>query len=185
MARGRKSRTTVFERVLALDTSSVCCGWAVFDAGALVKSGRFVQQGKHHGEKLAGFGAWLQSLFLEWTPTQVVYEKPFSGRRRNAFAVLQLYIGVLLLEHWNFTKMELPEANAVPARAVKSRNEMKSGLNHAANKRAGVMLVNKLFNLRLKYKENDKTKKITQDDEADAILLGRAWLLDQRPESMT
>lgn len=181
----RKPRTTRSsgerERVLALDTSSTCVGWAVFEDGHLVHHGRYRQKQVEHGERLSTFQAWLAAMFRQYMPKQVIYEKPFAGRRRNAFGVLTMYVAVVLLTWFQHTGSEIGEGCAVAARDVKRRNEMRKGKNHEQNKKLGVLLANKLYGLRLKYKSNDKTKKVSQDDEADAILLGRAWLIAERP----
>lgn len=172
---------TAPERVLALDTSSTCVGWAIFDDGKLLYHGRYRQKGRAHGEKLRDFRLWLLGMYTQYAPAQIVYEKPFAGRRRNTFGVLTMYVTIVLLTHYELNSCELPEGNAVAARDVKRRNEMRKGKNHEQNKKLGVLLANKLYGLRLKFKSKDKTKKISQDDEADAILLGRAWLITERP----
>lgn len=181
MASRRKAGSPQVERVLALDISSVMVGWAVFENGELTRHGKFAQQGDDHGEKLAAFRLWLLATFRQAAPDIVVYERPFAGRRRNAFAVLQLYVAALVIAHWEHYKREIQPAESVPAREVKRRNRMRKGANHEANKRIAVLLANRLYGLRLKYKSNDKRKTVSQDDVADAILLGRAWLLAERP----
>lgn len=169
------------ERLLALDTSSTCVGWAVFEDGSLVQHGRYRQKQVEHGERLATFQTWLEDMLRTFNPNQLVYEKPFAGRRRNAFGVLTMYVAVVLLTWFRHSGLEITTANAVPARDVKRRNSMRKGKDHEQNKKLGVLLANRLYGLRLKYKSNDKTKKVSQDDEADAILLGRAWLVAERP----
>jgi Holliday junction resolvasome RuvABC endonuclease subunit len=153
----------------------------VFENGTLRHHGRYRQVDGGHGERLATFREWLRSRIHEYKPTHVVYEKPFAGRRRNAFGVLTMYVAAVLLAHWEMFAIEMPEAHAVPAREVKRRNKMRKGQDHEANKKIAVLLANRLYGLRLKFKPNDKTKKVSQDDEADAILLGRAWLITERP----
>lgn len=179
----RRSRTGAdpAERVLALDTSSTCVGWSLFEDGRLLHHGRRRQDGVDHGERLSGFREWLKALLHQYRPSQVVYEKPFAGRRRNAFGVLSLYVAVVLMAHWDAFGAELPDANAVAAREVKRRNKMRKGKDHEGNKKIAVLLANRLYGLRLKFKSNDKTKKVSEDDTADAILLGRAWLIAERP----
>lgn len=181
----RRSRTrgngNPAERVLALDTSSVCVGWALFEDGRLLHYGRHHHPAGDHGEKLATFRDWLKMVVQQYRPAQVLYEKPFAGRRRNAFGVLSMYVAVLLLVHWEAFGIELPDVNAVPAREVKRRNKMRKGKDHEQNKKLGVLLANRLYGLRLKYKNKDKTKKVSQDDTADAILLGRSWFVTERP----
>ena len=49
-------------------------------------------------------------------------------------------------------------------------------------KKAMVDRINELYGLDLRFKADDKTKKVSQDDTADGIAVGRAWLLQHRPE---
>jgi Holliday junction resolvasome RuvABC endonuclease subunit len=178
---GRKRGSAGRERVLALDTSSTCVGFAIFDNGELVRHGKYIQKGADHCEKLHNFHAWVMSMLRQFEPDVMVYEKPFAGRRRYAFSVLLMYVAVVLMAHWAHFGAELPDSSAIAAREVKRRNKMKKGKDHASNKKLAVLLANQLYKLRLKYKANDKTKAVSQDDQADAILLGRAWLLTERP----
>lgn len=168
--------------MLALDVSSKCVGWALFIDGELAQHGKYVQQGDAHGEKLSTFRAWVLKLCREVEPTQLVYEAPYSGRMRNTFGVLSRYAGIVELCHFEHFHSELPPANAVPAHQVKKAIGASKGKSHEENKRIVLLLVNQVFGLALKYKANDTTKKVSQDDEADAIALGWAWHVLYRGE---
>lgn len=157
----------------------------MFDNGILTQHGRYVQQGEqgHHGEKLFHFRGWLLRMLEEFLPTQLVYEAPYSGRMRNTFGVLSRYAGVVELCHFEHYGHELPAANAVAAHLVKKAIGAKKGKNHDQNKKIVLALINEVFGLGLKWKDNDTTKKVSQDDEADAIALNWAWhLLYRKPE---
>lgn len=160
---------------MALDTSSKCVGWSVFDDGQLVQHGRYVQQGKGHGQRLASFRLWTLALLHEFTPEQLVYEAPYSGRMRNTFGVLSKYAGVVEACHYEHFGREIPPANAVAAHLVKKAIGATKGRSHEENKKIVLLLVNQVFGLALKYAQNDTTKKTSQDDEADAIALNWAW----------
>lgn len=170
-------KETAGERVLALDSSSKCCGWSVFENGALVTQGRFIQQGKGHGQKLSAFRQWILQMLEEFAPTQLAYEKPYSGRMRNTFGILSRYAGVIEIAHFEHFGYELPEENALAAHLIKKVIGAKKGKNHEQNKKIVLLMVNKAFGLSLKYKDNDPTKKTSQDDEADAIAVNWAWHL--------
>lgn len=163
------------ERVLALDVSSKCAGWAVFDDGQLVQHGRYIQVGKGHGQKLSTFREWIMRMLREFEPEQLIYEAPYSGRMRNTFGVLSRYAGMVECCQFDHFGKEMPPANAVAAHLVKKAIGAKKGKNHEENKKIVTLLVNQVFGLGLKYKEHDTTKKISQDDEADAIALNWAW----------
>lgn len=162
-------------RVLALDSSSRACGWSIFDSGQLVAHGCYRQSGIGHGERLMRFRVWLLTMLREWAPHLLVYEAPYQGRMKNTFGVLSRYVGIIEAANYEYYEREFDKNAAVPAHLVKRAIKVKKGKNHAENKRLVVALVNQQFGLSLKYKENDTTKKVTQDDEADAIALNWAW----------
>lgn len=161
-------------RVLALDPSSVCCGWALFVAGELSQYGQFRQIGREHGERLLNFHAWLIELMHELAPTTVTFEAPFQGRHRNAFGVLSMYKGVILAAHFDVMGVELLECNRIPAHIVKRVMALPKG-THEENKRAAVEAINRRHHLTLRYSYNDTKKSRSQDDTADAIAVGDAW----------
>jgi hypothetical protein len=165
------------ERLLAIDSASVGVGGAVFEDARLVSYGKYLQQGELHGEKLASYRKWLAEMFEKTKPVHVVVEAPFAGRRANAYVVLSYYMAMLLEVYYATYGKELPAFNKFPAHLVKRACNMPRAKSHEENKRAGVKLANETYGLALRYKENDKTKKTSDDDIADAILLGRAWYI--------
>lgn len=165
------------ERVLGLDISSRCVGWALFVGGVLAAHGRYRHRGTGHGERLAHFGPWLTTLLSELEPTQVAYEAPYSGRMRHTFGVLSKYVGVVESVHFSVYGAEIPPENAVAAHAVKRAIGARKGRDHEENKRIVLLLVNQVFGLALKYKDHDDTKRVSEDDEADAIAVAWAWHL--------
>lgn len=149
----------------------------MFDNGELTESGQFVQQGKEHGEKLCNFLLFLYQLFQVMEPTDTVFEAPYAGRRRFTYGVLSKYVGLVELAHFHCLQREIPAENKVAAHAVKRIIGVPKGISHDENKRLMVAEMNRIYGLALKYKSNDRTKKVTEDDRADAIAVGRAWLL--------
>lgn len=163
--------------ILCLDISSVCIGWAVFHGEQLRFHGKYATQGTGHGERLMYFSEWLLERLCEYEPSDVIVEEPYPGRFRNAYAVLMQYISVVLAVHFRWSGMELPGENRVPAARVKQVLEMPKGADHEARKRAMVLEINRLYGLSLKFKADDAKKRTSDDDTADAIALGRCWLL--------
>lgn len=182
-ARQRSAPTTPAKaghRLLALDISSVAVGWAVFDNADpmnLVAHGRFLQQGADHGEKLLNFALWLQQHLAQWDPTEVAYEAPYAGRKRFTYGVLMMYVAVVLMIHIQHFGTEVPKVNRVAAHLVKKRIRVRKGASHEENKKIVVLWANETYGLSLKFKANDKTKKVSQDDEADGIAVGYARLI--------
>lgn len=164
-------------RLLALDISSVCVGWSLWDDGRLLEFGRYRQQGAEHGEKLVNFQQWLVDTFDTLDPDHVAFEAPYAGRRRHTFAVLSMYCAVVLMVHFERTGFEVPEENRVAAHQVKRRLQVRKGASHTENKKIMVQWANETFGLSLSFDVKDKTKRKSQDDEADAIAVGYAWYL--------
>jgi len=164
------------ERLVALDLSSVCVGYAVFDDRKLVGKGKYRQQGKDHGEKLLNFRGWLLRLLKRTHPQHVVFEAPYAGRRRFTYGVLMLYVGVVLACHFEVFEQEVPAQNRIQPNVVKRTLKMAKGDDHEDRKRLMVDEINKLYDLKLRFKPNDKTKAVSDDDIADAIAVGRTWL---------
>jgi Holliday junction resolvasome RuvABC endonuclease subunit len=168
------------ERILALDISSVCTGWALFEGPALKLYGSIRLTAEGHGERLTQFATELSQLVRRHRPTRLVFEKPFFGPRRNAFRVLMMYVGVLMLVHWECLGRELDPEDGIEAHRVKRVLGMRKEDTHQARKRAMVQEINRLYGLALKFKSEDKTKRVSQDDIADAVATGRAWMLVHR-----
>lgn len=162
------------QRILALDSSSACIGYAVFEQEQVLAYGKFIPTGGRgtHGEKLAGFRAWLMALVAEVVPDRVCFELPFHGRRRNTFGVLCRYIGVIEAVHFEALGREVGDGDAIPAHLIKRAIGAPRGQTHEENKRRVVRMVNERYGLRLRYADD---KKISQDDIADAIAVGWAW----------
>ena len=107
------------QRVLSLDISSVCVGWALHVDGKLKHYDNYLQRGKHHGERLVHFREWLIKALERWTPNQLVVEAPYAGRRRNAYGVLMMYAAVVLLVHYEVYGGELPDTSKIQPSVVK------------------------------------------------------------------
>lgn len=164
------------ERLLALDVSSKCVGWAIFDDGYLVGAGKYVVVGDGHGEKLTKFREWLLGVLDRALPTCVAYEAPYAGRNRRTYGVLSRYVGVVDQTYYEVTHTELPVDCAIPAHAVKRAIRAPKGKSYEDNKRAVLKLVNSKFRLRLRYKRKSQKGRILGDDDiADAIAVGWAW----------
>jgi Holliday junction resolvasome RuvABC endonuclease subunit len=169
------------ERVLSLDSSSKACGWALFESGQLLAYGCYRQEGVGHGERLANFHSWLHELLHEWQPHTMIYEAPYHGRSKWTFGVLVRYVAIIEAVHFQVYQQEMASHQVVAAHAVKKAIGAPKG-DHETNKKNVLLMINEHFGLNLKYKANDKDKKVSQDDEADAIALNWAWHLLNRKE---
>lgn len=159
-----------------MDVSSVCVGWSLWDHGELERHGRQRLKGVGHGQRLVHFQEALRELLEIQRPEEVVYERPFSARRANAYGVLMQYCAIVHLEYWRYATREIPDDNRVTARVVKRVTRVRRGRTHAENKERMVQWANQRFGLNLRYRKNDTRKVQSQDDEADAIAVGFTWL---------
>lgn len=139
--------------------------------------GVFKQRGTGHGERLMNFRQWLLGRLVEWAPHFLVYEAPYQGRMKNTFGILSRYVAVIEAAHFEYYGRELEKTEAVPAREVKRAIGAKKGKDHDSNKKIVLLLVNQRYGLDLKFKSNDARKRVSQDDEADAIAVNWAWHL--------
>jgi hypothetical protein len=172
-------------RILGLDTSSTCVGYALYEGPVPVVWGRYVVEGKDHGEKLYNFALFIRQLITELKPDEVLYEQPFAGRRRNTFGILMQYVAHVRSVYWAQAGKEIPEINRVPAHMIKKVLRMPRGEDHEDNKRLAVDEVNAVYGhlgICLTYKKDDKKKTDSEDDTADAIQLVRAWIRINAPE---
>jgi Holliday junction resolvasome RuvABC endonuclease subunit len=163
------------ERVLALDVSSTCCGFAVFDHGCVSEYGKYVLHGGDHGERLWHFRAFLRGLFIQMKPDQVVVEQPYPGRRAHTYAILMIFVHAVMDEHFGYAGRAIADANLVPSHTVKRVLGVDRGADHEDNKEIMVRDINRRHELKLRYKARDKSKAVSDDDIADAIALGEAW----------
>lgn len=168
------------ERVLSLDLSSKCVGYALFDGGALTTYGKMAPSGDGYGEKLGHFREWLAELLTEARPDVVILEKPYPGHNKNAYRVLTMFFGVVFDCHFQHFLAELPDEHQLATVTVKSVLKLPKGQNHDDNKRIAVDAVNQRCGLSLTYVRNDRDKRRSDDDIADAIALNLAFHLKYR-----
>jgi len=163
---------------LALDTSSSCVGYAVFHDLDLHHYGKYITEGDDHGERLWHFGEWLDILLVKEKPDNVVVELPHGGvYRAKTYATLTMYVAQVLWLHFKHLGRELPKSNRLYPATVKARLQVTPSGDHDENKELMVAHINQVFGLSLRCNPKDKTKRTTDDDIADAIALGIAWLL--------
>jgi Holliday junction resolvasome RuvABC endonuclease subunit len=169
-------------KLLALDVSSTCTGWAYFESGQLKAHGKRRMEGKSHSEKLSSFLDWVLQMFNQLNPTEITFEAPFQGRHANAYGVLSMYKAVMLLCHWRFMTRPFPEENQLPAHIIKKVlgvPKAKGGTTderHKANKRAVIKVINGLYGTSFRFAEGtEKTAQRSEDDIADAVAVGHTW----------
>lgn len=163
------------ERILALDVSGSCTGWAFGLYGKLEGYGKYIQkQTGSKGKRLAQFAEWLTSLLEAKKPTIILIEKPYRGRNSNVLANLSKFIAIVEFCAYLTLDLELEDSWFLDPRFIKKQMKVQKGQDYEDNKRLMVNKVNELFGLKLKY-SSKKSKKLTDDDIADAIAILVAW----------
>jgi|SRR6266850_5977890 len=167
------------DRILALDVSGSCTGWAFGLYGKLEDYGKYIQkQSGSKGKKLAQFADWLTSLLEAKKPTVVLIEKPYRGRNSNVLANLSKFIAVVELCAYLTLDLELEDSWFLDPRSIKHALKVQKGKDYDDNKKIMVNKINNLFGLKLKYSQK-KSKKLSDDDVADAIaVLVAFWSRD-------
>lgn len=158
-------------KYLGLDVSSTLVGYSVFSDTKLVTYGKFQPKGSSHGEKLKSFYVFLLKLLKDFRPDNVILEIPFRG---SSYAILSMYIGVVLMAHAEVLGYELPKSNKIRPIDVKRALGLPLKQSHETHKRNMLKKINKLYGLRLRFRKTTKTKS-TDDDIADAIAVVHAW----------
>lgn len=169
------------ERILALDISGSCTGWALGLYGKLSSYGKYIQkQSGSKGKKLAQFADWLTSLLEAKKPTIILIEKPYRGRNSNVLANLSKFIAIAELCAYLTLDLELEEDWFLDPRSIKKLLKVHKGKDYDDNKKIMVNKINELFGLKLKYSQK-KSKKLSDDDIADSIaLLVAYWNRDDK-----
>jgi Holliday junction resolvasome RuvABC endonuclease subunit len=168
--------------MLALDVSSVCVGWALFSEGVPEQFGKYHTVGDTHDERLLHFHRWLGEQLQALHPDELVLEEPYFSRQPHTFAVLTQYCTMVLLAHMEYFGRPMPLGNRIQPAQVKRELNAKYGTSHTNRKRLMVLLMNQTYGLDLRFKHPDKLKRVSDDDIADALALGRAWLQRAREE---
>ncbi len=157
------------DRILALDISGSCTGWALGLYGKLESYGKYIpKQSGSKGKKLAQFADWLTSLLEAKKPTIILIEKPYRGRNSNVLANLSKYIAVAELCAYLTLDLELEDSWFLDPRSIKKALKVQRGKDYDDNKKIMVNRINELFGLKLKYSKK-KSKKLSDDDISDAI----------------
>ncbi len=181
-------------RVLAVDASTKC-GWALFVDGKLTESGAlppvFVEDFNVNKDPHLSpyypynvvYGArkvasQIVALSYRTDPDQIVVENTNKGKNRHTQRILEFIHYVLLSKFedrpWLIRYMDTSEWRKIVGLWMnkddkKNNREVSSGKKRGkiTKKHLSVRMVNEKFNKSLKLKDND---------EADAILLGLAFV---------
>ena len=153
-------------KLLALDQSSRCSGYAVFEDDQLVKSGTFTLRSDDVGERLVDYRKHIEKLIIDNDIEEVAFEDiQMQGQVNNVqtFKVLAEIFGVtqeFLVENGH-------SYHIVSSNTWKSKLQIK-GRTRVEQKRNAQIYVLENFD-----------KKVSQD-ESDAICIGASIVLDNK-----
>ena len=153
-------------KLLALDQSSRCSGWAIFDDEELVNSGTFTLKSDDIGERLVDYKKHVEKLICDNEIEEIAFE---DIQMQNQINNVQTF--KILAEIFGVTQEYLVEQGYFYH--VVSSNTWKSQLNIKGKQR-----VEQKKNAQA-YVLEHYNKKVSQD-EADAICIGSCVILQNK-----
>jgi Holliday junction resolvasome RuvABC endonuclease subunit len=164
-----RSTRTVETRVLTLDLSSTCIGWAVgTDDEVLINYGKLVlTDDRHLAEHLEALATYLRVILLTYRPTLILVERPVALGRTSI--THNQVLGAVRLVSAQTLGLIITEADLVSPNTIKKATGVVAGRDHDHNKALMVNHVNETLGLHLQYDKHSKLK--TDDDTADAIAI--------------
>lgn len=160
-----KRRQIIITKLVSLDTSSSCSGWAVFINGEYLNSGVFNYRKEKDGEeRLKKMCINLLSFLNKEDPNIIAVECTVVSRNVQAQRTLTKILGVIY--GWCITHdCEYIELRPTEWRSLTKRiSTEKIGRTREELKQWSIKRVKELFGLEV------------SDDEADALLIGQALI---------
>lgn len=154
-------------RTLALDQASRVTGWAVFDNKTLIESGHFsIPANKTMQQRLLSFIEHLEELIVKYHVEKIYYEGIQYQSNIETYKKLA-YIQAMIIYNTAISKVPILELAPSHWRSIiKEKHGIKFGRSRAEQKQKSQDFVKDFFN------------KIVTEDEADAICLGYAGILE-------
>lgn len=173
-------RGKVKTRVLALDISTTCIGWALGEDKEVVRWGKLVfKTTAEIGEKLLAWNEFLTVLLDVYEPDKLLVESVLSRRANTTKRHSEMH-GITRKVWRRYTGEEIKKSWFVSPKTVKSALGVRRGNDHDENKLIMVNEVNaRLPHLGLRY---DSGSAYTSDDDiADAVAVLLAyWTKNQK-----
>lgn len=164
-------------RILAFDQASITSGWAVFDEEQLISYGKWTSEGTHSTERIGQTKYWFASMISKWKPDLVVLEdiqlqkfKDEAGGETSAVVTYKKLAHLQgVLKNYLF-EIGLPYKVISPS-TWRTYSNIK-GKTRTDRKKNAQIKIQQLFDV-----------KVTQD-EADAVLLGRCAVQENKQNQM-
>lgn len=164
--------------IIAIDFATLKSGYAVFVDNILKDYGIMRSDSSNVHERIMQIRAQILQKILQYNIAQIVLEEVPMQKNNNLMVAHDLCVGQgmvlgLCCEKELGLKLYAPSS----WRSIMGLyNGTQAGTKRDYQKQAAVDLANQLYGLDFQYYKNDTKKNKTDDDMAEAILLGLAFL---------
>lgn len=155
-------------RILAFDQASITSGWSAYDGDELIKFGHWTSDGQNSTDRIMKTKFWFANMLQTWKPDLVILEdiqlqKFDGGEAVVTYKKLAHLQGVLE----NFCYENGYIFKVVPPATWRAYSKIK-GKSRSDKKKSAQIVVKGLYDLNV------------SEDEADAVLIGRWAVHDQK-----
>jgi len=168
-------------KILSIDFATKKTGYAIFINGKLQSYGIMYADSQNVHERILHIRSQILEKIIQYGITHVVLEEIPMQKNNNLIVAHDLCVGqgailVSCYDHNLGLKLYSPTS-------WRSIMELYNGTNESKKrdyqKQAAVNLVNELYGLDLKYYKSETKKNKTDDDIAEAILIGLAFIKEE------
>ena len=156
-------------RLLSLDQSSHCTGFAIFEDGKLIQNGKFDLKSEDIGERLYDYRETIKKLIDKYNPNKVAFEDIQMQGSINNVVTYRILAEILGITQELMVEIKMPY-EIISSNTWKSKLDIKGKARAEQKRNASAWVL------------NTYGKKVTQD-EADAICLGASTLIKSKEES--
>jgi Holliday junction resolvasome RuvABC endonuclease subunit len=169
--------------ILGLDCATKKTGFSVFDyTDTLVTSGVLVTSAEETKDRIKELYSMIKNMIFEYDIEIIVLEDVPVNSHSNLkvgkdLATLQGVVLAICFE--NDIQYYLYNPSAWRS-VVGTYNGTRDGMKRDVQKQKAVDKVNELYNLSLHYRKTDTKTEMSDDDQAEAILIARAYILENK-----
>ena len=167
--------------ILTLDCSTNKTGFGIFKDDKLVEYGIFNTNSEETKDKMKEIYNWISSLINKHNIQHIVFEDVPVSKHKNLHVgkTLSVLQGVILTVCFEYNIESTLYSPTSWRSIVGTYDGTREGTKREIQKQKAVEIVNKKFKLDLKYYLRDTKYNISDDDVAEAILLGVAYLSEE------
>jgi len=167
--------------ILTLDCSTNKTGFGIFKDDKLVEYGIFNTNSEETKDKMKEIYNWISSLINKYNIQHIIFEDVPVSKHKNLHVgkILSVLQGVILTVCFEYNIESIIYSPSRWRSIVGTYDGTREGTKREIQKQKAVEIVNKKFKLDLKYYLRDTKYNISDDDVAEAILLGVAYLSEE------